>query len=639
MTLLRARLPLLLSGALAACGASGLEDEGVRVRTATLPSSALAPAVGTSWFVYFADEALVGPAGTDLNGDGDAADAVAVAGRLGARTETTIGVAAQGAALVGDDVWLVVDEAADGRDWDASGTPAELVLVHWAPGGAPAFADTLDPLGGPVRVVDDRVYYASADALGAGDVTNLRVLERSSPLAPVAIASEPGQGPLAARVLGERDELIVLGLDEVRSGRDLDQDGDQTDETVLGLLDGERAASAVQVLGLALSGPQAAWNVRRESDRWLLGVLVDEAGQGANRNDPALFPFPLVPDGCPDDADQADEVLHYVRFPDFLEPGAVGNTGLVGRERVVVVEDHVATLSAEADAGCDLNGDGDTSDRVVRWARASGANGVIDAQPERDPERLVAVGAAPGGSLGLAPLFDRLVALVDEAADGRDHDGRAGDLLLVAWIDPDDDDSPGWTFAHQSPSNRSHGTGIFDRDGTSEPHASVSWLAEEERELRLPAVFLESVPGANPLVGSLNNNLGCAEVAKDDDVVDALPVWLDFESGPTLDFDGTGFAIVPAVGPVVSQGFVYFAADETADNRDLDGDGDLAERVLVRNPAISCDVEVVGVLAPIDAPPVFVSERNARGAVFLSTGVDFDGDGDGDELVLRHFAY
>ena len=631
---------------LAACGGSGLDDNDVTVRETSHPSSATRlPRTSFDWFVYFAEEALDGPSGTDLNGDGDVADTVAFAVRTGSTREEPTGVAARDAVVVRSDVWLVVDEAEDGVDWDLSGTADDLVLLHFeASDGSVAFLETLDE-DSLVVEADDRVYYASASPPGGGDETNLRYVERGDPRVPVVIENEETAGPLTLTIFAERDELLLLALDETENGLDLNGDGDMADETVLGLLEAEDRGAVVTNIGLAVEDEDVPFDAGRFGDEWLLGILVSEADEGRNLNDPAAFPFPLAPDSCvAADADQADQVLHFLRFPDFREEENSGNTGIAGRDRVIVVRDHVATLSDEADAGgCDLNEDGDTSDAIVRWARAEGMGGLVRDEPERDPSRLVAVDTTvPGDAFGLAGLGSRLVALIDEGADGRDYDGRAGDAVLVAWIDPDDTADPEdrvWQVAHQS-SNRSHGTAIFASDGASEPYASASWMASRVREGRLGIAFEESVPGANPLVGSLNNNSGdCTVIVKDTDVTDALPVWLDFEDGPTLDFDGLGFATVPDnAGLVVAQGFAHFRVSELDDNRDWNGDGVLDDVVLVRNPVLSCDPQILGVTT--NAPgPAILTLLFSNSAAFLSTGVDFDGDGMATELVVRHFAF
>jgi hypothetical protein len=162
--------------------------------------------------------------------------------------------------------------------------------------------------------------------------------------------------------------------------------------------------------------------------------------------------------------------------------------------------------------------------------------------PHVEKEDLQAINLVPGGSMGLAVLDDRLVAVIDEAADSANHDGKVANHELVAWIDPAAG-NPTWDFTHQNPSNPSWGTGVFDDDGDSEPFAGTTWMGAEQIGDRLPLVFLEEVPGTNPDVGSLNTNVDCGLVQKDTDKNDGLPVWADFESGPTLDFDGVGFAV------------------------------------------------------------------------------------------------
>ena len=266
--------------------------------------------------------------------------------------------------------------------------------------------------------------------------------------------------------------------------------------------------------------------------------------------------------------------------------------------------------------------------------------GVAAIEPPRETRQMVAVDpTVPGGSFGVGGLNNNyIVALVDEAADGRDYDGRPGDSVLVSWIEPRDPDDDDWHFSHQA-ENRTHGTAIFGDDGSSEPYATALWMADEELEGRLGIAFDESVPGANASVGSRNNNVDCREILKDTDVVDALPVWMDFEAGPTLDFDGVGFATLrDNTGLVVSQAFAYFRVSELEDNRDWNEDGDLDDLVLARNPIISCDPEIIDVTVPFVGPSIFAVDF-AQSACFFSTGIDFDGDGNANELVVRHFDY
>src|SRR5262249_30691992 len=102
--------------------------------------------VGGGLLVYLASEASTGPTGTDLNGDGDTLDDVAVSVRLGSGTEQSLGVATREAAILSDVIYLVADETQDGVDWDGDVMLSSVVLLHWSQSsGAMAFVDTLRP--------------------------------------------------------------------------------------------------------------------------------------------------------------------------------------------------------------------------------------------------------------------------------------------------------------------------------------------------------------------------------------------------------------------------------------------------------------------------------------------------------------
>src|SRR5262249_49236704 len=252
-----------------------------------------------------------------------------------------------------------------------------------------------------------------------------------------------------------------------------------------------------------------------------------------NLNDPLLFTQPLLPESCTTpDADATDEILFYLNFASFLAGTTTPiDTGLAGEDRVLAFKGFVATISPEGSSNCDLNEDGDSLDEVARWVATT-----TPVAPESDANLMHALATGiGGGSKGLAVLDDRLIGVVDEAADNKNLDNKPQNHDLVGWIDPALS-TPSWHFAHQSSSTRSIGTGGFDTLGNSEPFAGTSWMAPEAINGRLPMTFLEEVPGTNPNVGSLNTNLDCNLVQKDNDVTDALPVWADFESGPILDF-------------------------------------------------------------------------------------------------------
>jgi hypothetical protein len=183
---------------------------------------------------------------------------------------------------------------------------------------------------------------------------------------------------------------------------------------------------------------------------------------------------------------------------------------------------------------------------------------------------------------------------------------------------------------------------VFDSECDPEPFAGTSWMAPREVEGRLGLVFLEEVPGTNPNVGSLNTNLDCALVQKDSDEIDGLPAWADFESGPTLDFDGVGYSVDLAnAGIEIAAGVAFFRVSEAADGRDYNDDGQLNDVVLFLNPLLSCGP--VPMATSSFVPGQVVTTDRVRGAAFLSSesqaGIDFNEDGDATDLVVRYFSF
>jgi hypothetical protein len=638
----RRTLPLLAAAGLAACGDSSSGGSSFAITTTTRAAAPSAPLVVTGdWIVYFASEGFSG-AGTDLTVDGDTVDQVAHAVDTRTRVETNLMAAAADAKVVGEQVYLVVDETLDNRDWSGTGGIGDFVLLHWTTGQAmPAFVDVLDAAGGTPIALDDHLYYVADGAVVGTDATNLRVLAEAAPTTPVEILNTAGEGPVGLHLLEEIDGLVFLGIDENANALDFNGDLDTVDEQVLALLDGTDVAGRVKNVGLALSDidrPLAA-RVLGAND-WLAAFLVDEAAQGENLNDQTLFTQPLLPENCigTPDGDMLDAVLHYVELADFLAGTAMPvNTGLAAHSRIVLLEGFVATISDETDANCNLNadtGDADMTDDVVRWVATT-----LPVAPHVEKEDLHAISPVPGGSMGLAVLDDRLVAVIDEASDSANHDGKVLDHELVAWIDPAAA-TPTWDFTHQNPSNPSWGTGVFDDDGDPEPFAGTTWMGAEQIGDRLPVVFLEEVPGTNPDVGSLNTNVDCAFVQKDTDKNDGLPVWADFESGPTLDFDGVGFAVDEGnAGIEIAAGFAFFRVSEAKDNRDYNADGDLGDVVLFRNPLTTCGPVAMATASTLPGQ-VIVTDR-LRSVAFLSSeqqaGIDFNADGDMTDIVVRWF--
>ncbi len=648
---------LLLGSILFSCSSSSSGDgDAFVVRTTGNAVSGTTPIViGGLWMVYFANENFTGAAGTDLNADGDTTDDVAFVVRLNEARETNLGVAAMDAAVLANEIFLMVDEAEDGTDWSGTNGTADTVLLHWSRvADVVTFVDVLDPGTGsvPFVVAGQQLFYASAGAPVGADDTSLSVLTAAAPTTPAPVLNQDMGGQLRPTLLGVKDELLFLSLDETIEGVDLNADADMLDANVLALLDGQASGRRIANTGLALRDDDTPFQARLSGpSNWLAAILVDEDGQGqGSLNNPADFMQPLLPDSCAGvtDVDTTDEVLHFIDVADFFlgTLGAIVNTGLAGADRIVVVDGFVATLTPEGDVGCDLNEDTDMTDSIARWVGA-----VTPIMPPRDPSQLHAVAAAlPGGSFGLSWLGDRFVIVVDEAADGDNLDGKVADHDLVGWLDPDAGFAATWDFTHQNGSNDFFGTGIFacgsppcnSSNGTSEPFAGASWMAPEPSESRLGLTFLEEVPGTNALIGSLNTNLRCDLVAKDTDKTDALPVWVDFEAGPTLDFDGIGYAVDPLnAGLVIANNHAYFRVSEAADNRDYNNDGAMNDSILFRNPLAQCNPIAMATSSGLQG---FVIETDgARGAGFFSSefqaGLDFNGDGDTNDLVVRYFLF
>jgi hypothetical protein len=633
---------LLLTG-LAACGGGGGGSDAFQVGTTAEAATGSAPLVVRGrWLVFLASETFTGLGGTDFNSDGDTSDSVAAVVDMDSGAETRLDVATLRAEVLGNEIYLVVDEGEDGTDWSGTNGTADVVLLHWSSAsGVLTFVEVLAPTGAQrlVRSSNTLFYRSAATPVGA-DESTLHALTVAAPTTPLAVQASMGLGQLDPEPLSVDDDLLFLALDE-NGATDFNSDGDTSDAAVLALLDGTDAMARIVNVALAMadSGEPVAARATAADD-WLVAFLVDEASQGgSNLNDQALFdPNPLLPDPCiavMSDGDAGDRVLHYLQFQAFTLGNPAQNTGLCGQDRVLVLDGVVATIASEADSTCDLNDDGDSTDLVVRWAVVASPY-----VPERRLSLMHAVDTTiAGGSLGLSSLNERLIVVIPEADDGVNIDGKPEDNSLVTWVQPTLA-SPVWVFAHQNPTRPSFGTGIFDSMGDSEPFAGTSWMAPEPVGNRLAMTFLESVPGSNPDVGSLNTNLDCSPVAKDIDKVDALPVWCDYETGPTLDFDGLGYAVdTDNAGIVIAAGFVFFRVDEMADNRDYNGDGFADDWVLMRNPLSFCEPTVMGTSSAI-AGPVIVTDGDL-GAGFLSSegdeGRDFNGDGDTGDVVVRWF--
>jgi len=638
-----ARALACLALLLATTGCSlGGDDDGSAflVKNTAHATTTQPPTVADGWIVYLASEFADGA--TDLNGDGDAVDAVACLFNVKAGTDTVLGVAAVAHAVLGNNIYLVVDEAADGRDWNQDADQLDYVLVHQFWNEAlplDPLDDTLDtlvdaPLPVPLLRAGNRLYYGSATAGPAVGETGLRYVDLQNPTTPTSVFDVDGRQVLI-RLVAEQAGLLFLAADETIAGLVLNDDGDASDPHVLALLDTTDPDAMLKIAELALPDVVvpvgAAFTAAND---WTVAFLVSELQQGADLNDPTLFPPGWVAEHCGAvaDGDQQDLVLHHLDYAAWFNGSAAPvNTGLAGVARALAFEGAVATLADEQDSGCDLNDDGDLVDFVPRWIATTPG-----ALPAGSHAQMLAVRTVPGGAWGLSWNSNKLVAVLSEELSGRDLDTSAQDHDLVAWLDPEEGTAATWRIAHQS---STIGTGI-----SGLKFVGSDWLAEKPRQGRLGLSFEESTAG--DVLGlpnfTLNNCLAGDLVVKDSDGLDSLPVWSDFE-GEKLDFDGIGYALATNnAGIVVVGGQVFFRGNENNDNRSYNDDADMADDILFRNPVASgCTAVAMSTATALDEPVVY---SDGLGLVAFhcdeaQAGVDYNGDGDQLDFVLRGFRF
>jgi hypothetical protein len=243
--------------------------------------------------------------------------------------------------LAGGEVAIPVSEAWSGnQDFNGDGDTTDFVLFVW------------DPMKGLINL------HSAADhihALDGGGVTffaggHPQVWTPAGGLVDLGLASGTILTPLRG------GGVAFLGL-EANQHRDLNGDGDQNDKVV----EVWKPGSGITNLGLAgTSDTFAAYDALPDGG---LAFVVPEADQGGR--------------DLNGDGDSADWVIHLWR------PGAaVRDLGLAvhfpGDYMASFDGDGLAVMVREADqGGRDLNGDGDTSDRVVElWTPSGGVRDV-----------------------------------------------------------------------------------------------------------------------------------------------------------------------------------------------------------------------------------------------------------------------
>jgi len=624
--LVAALLPLSACGGGGGGGGGGPTDIVQYTTGQAVAADALVRVAGR-WLAFLADEGTSGAGGTDFNGDGDESDSIAVAVDMLTQLEFVLNVAARDLAWIGRHLYLVVDEADDGFDWDGDGSSDRRVLLHWRKDAGVTWVANLTTAGArQVVAVGGALFFAAESSAPGPTLSAIKAIEEAKPLLPREVLTHDLTGDLSPRILGADEGLVFLGLDETLEGRDLNGDGDSGDERVLALLDGTGAFDAlgytlaIRNVALALPGPaETPFRARNTgANDWLVGFLVDESDQAdTNFNDPALFPSGWQPVQCigDEDDDTDDEVLFFLHFAAWdTDPGGSppANTGLVGKRRVVAVGDFVGTISPEEDEGtCSLNDDGDQGDDVFRWVRAT-----TPVLPPTAPDDLHALEGVPGGTRGAAELEGRFVIVVDEMDDGRDLNGDGfSDLDLVGWIAPADGGP--FTFDHEP--------------GAGQAFATASWVGEIPGRSRLGVAFSEQ-----PEV----------DINDDGDSDDSVPTFAHFLSDPTeLGFPGFGAACDrDNAGIQVQNDWAFYRISELEDGRDWTGDGDASDFLLWRTRLGDGVTHVMSILNSVGGTPAVVAQTSTAvtGTVWITNEAqagDVNGDGRDDGLVVRYFVW
>jgi len=615
---------------------------------------------------FLADEATSGAGGTDLNQDGDIIDSIAVVIDMNSRVETTEldtltpkGVAATALAWIGEHLYLVVDESLDVRDWNGDTDTADLVLLHWtaSPADPPTFVDRLASVGAIKLVaVGTNLFYSSARVPTSPTESNLAVVTTTAPTTPVLVDTQDANGPLSPRILGKNEGLIFLSLDETAEARDLNGDTDTTDTSVLALLDGTLATTAVHGTELALPAAGSPFRARRTtatSHDWQVGFLVSETDQGStNLNDPALFAGTWQPSQCTSDpdTDTTDSVLHFLQFAAWdADPvsNPPVNTGLVGTRRIAIANGYIATITPEQAAGdpngaegnCDLNGDADRNDFVVRWAQM--ASPVL---PLTQVANLHALADVPGGTHGLAELGTRFAIEVSESDDDLDIDGDAFKTHdLIGWVTPTGSGNANtpWSWMHGCVTSGSS----VNCNVPPPSFVGASWMAESADRSRLNVALEEEIEGVNinrhdpPIAG------------EDTDTLDSVPTFGYFTGSPLrISFPGVAIGVQNAnAGIVVARNHGFYRVSEAEDSRDWNQDGLETGFVLFRTSLIQGVSNRMGPLNSLpgrNAIEVNPEESSPIGAVFLAdeqlqgaAGTDLNGDLDTADLVISYFRF
>ena len=625
---------MLLAGGLllGACTETDENNSPFIAKTVTQSVASSSVVVVTDrYMAYAASELGTGSGGTDFNGDSDTADDVVTIVNLSNDEMTPLsvalkpGVGTSGFTWLNDVLFFVVSEATDSRDWNGDMDMLDDVLVYWFPGQTAA--TTLATLGDDAIFANNNsIIYTSTRVpavVGDTNLTFAQVLtDGAAPSAPQVMTTpfvDPGNDGITMTLHSNDNGVVVMSFSEVDEGGDVNGDLDMLDANILALF-GTGSGGQAQVIGQALdAGSLTAKSITTGADR-LVAYWVDEAGEGANLNDPSLFNALWQPTQCSGsaDVDMLDQVLHWLNLTDFTADSMMNapvNTGLVGDGQIYNLGDMwLGVVSRESDeGGCDLNQDTDSADEIFRWVETT-----ADPLPVGDVNKLIALDTGvAGGSGGVVTLNDALwVTVVDEAADGRNYDGSSNDNEFFAVLDP-----------------ALVGTSWnFDQGGNS--FVKPSWMVQDPNSsIRFLAAITEA---------STNSDSNT-----DGDTLDSIPVFAR-EGGAAreLDFPGVGVAVEATNPGIITSGdFGFYRISESDQGFDYNLDGDLNDEILQRvNLTGSEPATSMGVIDNSSDRVILVGTGvNPRGIIWVApeaqqgaSGLDFNGDGDTNDMALRY---
>lgn len=625
---------LVVTLALYACGGGGSgdsESQSFAVRSTNVATSTSTPVrISGAYIAFLAAEDATSTGGnpaTDLNGDGDVGDGIAHVVNTAANTQFRLGVAATHLAWAGSELYLAVDEAQDGHNWNADPGLTDDVLLHWseATGMLQRVDDLATDAAVPFVPLNGRIVYVAKESGANPGESNLRFVEAAAPLVPIGVFTTDAVGPLDAQLLGEDEGLVFLVLDEP-AARSLNGDAD-FDDLVLALLDGGASTNIARSTGLAVDPTKPFRAKSTGTSDWRVGFLVSEAAQGGlNRNSSAVG-LNFRPSYCAgDDNDATDHVLAVLEFADWdMDPVANQpvNHGLAGRERIAFAGEYVATIVSEVDDSCNLNNDANSTDRVVRWLAVADST-LEPILPINTAVHIRALFDAPGGGNGLYELADRFVIVASESEGGDIDANNALDADLVGWLAPATDPNQ-WDFSH-------------GESGTQ--FVEASWVSARASENRLGVAFTERV-------GNFSLNPGTASNPGDNDTNDAIPTFAQFVSG-RMAFPGVGLALDrDSAGITTANNWSFYRVNEVEDGRDINDDGDETDLIVERTNLTSGATFGLSVATNVQRDVVDFARFGGRscGAMLASEasqgsgGTDFNGDGDRTDVVLRWFRF